>query len=71
MFFQPVMMHLHNGPHLLIPFFFLAHFMPLFSIYHCVKSVQIRSFSGPYFHAFGFNTKVLKLHTQTFIFAYV
>ena len=23
---------------------------------HCVKSVQIRSFSGPYFPAFGLNT---------------
>ena len=24
---------------------------------HCVKSVQIRSFSGPYFPAFGMNTE--------------
>ena len=24
---------------------------------HCVKSVQIRSFSGPYFPAFGLNTE--------------
>ena len=30
----------------------------LFSkIKHCLKSVQIRSFSGPYFPAFGPNTK--------------
>ena len=25
--------------------------------YHCVKSVQIRSFSGPYFPTFGLNTE--------------
>ena len=25
--------------------------------YHCVKSVRIRSFSGPHFSAFGLNTK--------------
>ena len=25
--------------------------------YHCVKSVHIRSFSGPYFPAFGLNTE--------------
>ena len=24
--------------------------------YHCVKSVRIRSFSGPYFPAFGLNS---------------
>ena len=24
---------------------------------HCVKSVRIRSFSGPYFSAFGLNTE--------------
>ena len=24
---------------------------------HCVKSVHIRSYSGPHFHAFGLNTK--------------
>ena len=24
---------------------------------HCVKSVRIRSFSGPYFFAFGLNTE--------------
>ena len=25
--------------------------------YYCVKSVRIRSFSGPHFHAFGLNTE--------------
>ena len=25
-------------------------------LYHCVKSVHIRSCSGPYFHTFGLNT---------------
>ena len=25
---------------------------------HCVKSVRIRSFSGPYFSAFGLNTEI-------------
>ena len=25
--------------------------------YHCVKSVHIRSYSGPYFPAFGLNTE--------------
>ena len=28
-----------------------------FSIFHCVKSVRIRSCSGPYFSAFGLNTE--------------
>ena len=27
-------------------------------ITHCVKSVQIRSFSGPYFPVFGLNTEI-------------
>ena len=26
--------------------------------FHCVKSVRIRSFSGPYFPAFGLNTEI-------------
>ena len=25
------------------------------AVYHCVRSVCIRSYSGPYFHAFGLN----------------
>ena len=25
---------------------------------HCVKSVRVRSFSGPYFHAFGMNSEI-------------
>ena len=29
---------------------------------HCVKSVQIRSFSGPYFPAFGLNTETYALY---------
>ena len=27
------------------------------SLKHCVKSVRIRSYSGPYFPAFGLNTQ--------------
>ena len=27
---------------------------------HCVKSVQLRSFSGPYFPVFGLNTETSK-----------
>ena len=36
-------------------------------ISHCVKSVQIRSFSGPYFPAFGLNTERCRvsLHIQS------
>ena len=33
---------------------------------HCVKSVQIRSFFGPYFPAFGLNTDQKKLRIRTF-----
>ena len=29
---------------------------PVLGTMHCVKSVRIRSFSGPYFAAFGLNT---------------
>ena len=29
---------------------------PIVVFLHCVKSVQIRSFSGPYFPVFGLNT---------------
>ena len=28
---------------------------------HCVKSVRIRSFSGPYFPAFGLNGEILRI----------
>ena len=31
-------------------------FRTVWNIYHCVKSVHIRSYSGPYFPAFGLNT---------------
>ena len=27
------------------------------SVYHCLKSVRIRNFSGPYFSASGLNTE--------------
>ena len=30
---------------------------------HCVKSVRIRSYSGPHFSAFGLNTKRYGVHT--------
>ena len=33
-------------------------FINILCIYHCVKSVQIRSFSGPYFPVFGSNTDI-------------
>ena len=33
---------------------------PFYTIHlHCVKSVRIRSYSGPYFPAFGLNTEYL------------
>ena len=28
---------------------------------HCVKSVRIQSFSGPYFPAFGLNTEIYRV----------
>ena len=34
-----------------------AHFCGRYASCHCVKSVGIRSFSGPYFPAFGMNTE--------------
>ena len=34
-----------------------AHFCGRYVSCHCVKSVGIRSFSGPYFPAFGMNTE--------------
>ena len=36
-------------------------------VYHCEKIVCIRSFSGPYFHAFGLNTERYResLHIQS------
>ena len=33
--------------------------------YQCVKSVQIRSFSGPYFSVIGLNTDKKKLRIWT------
>ena len=38
--------------------------MFLKSFFHCVKSVRIRSFSGPHFPAFGLNTPYLSLLVQ-------
>ena len=35
-------------------------------IYHCVKSVDIRSYSGLYFPAFGLNTKRYWLNTKRY-----
>ena len=32
---------------------------------HCVKSVRIRSYSGPHFPAFGLNTEYVSLHIQS------
>ena len=29
-------------------------------LYHCVKSVRIRSYSGPYFPGFGLNTEIVR-----------
>ena len=39
-----------------IIFFFKICFCQPLDIMHCMKSVRIRSFSGPYFPAFGLNT---------------
>ena len=38
-----------------------------FSVFHCVKSVRIRSYSDPYFTAFGLNTERygVYLHIQS------
>ena len=36
---------------------FLNFFTGNFLKNHCVKSVRIRSYSGPYFPAFGLNTE--------------
>ena len=33
-------------------------------IWNCVKSVRIRSFSGPYFPAFGLNTEIYSVWTE-------
>ena len=32
------------------------HYQPWMAGFHCVKSVQIQIFSGPYFPVFGLNT---------------
>ena len=32
--------------------------------YHCVKSVQIRSFSGPYFPVFGLNAEIYSVNLR-------
>ena len=37
-------------------------------MYYCVKSIHIRSFSGPYFSAFGLNSEIygvsLRIHSE-------
>ena len=33
--------------------------------FHCIKSVRIWSFSGPYFPAFGLNTEIYKVNLRT------
>ena len=43
-------------------FFFLFRILnynelPLDNLFHCVRGVRIRSYSGPYFPAFGLNTE--------------
>ena len=35
---------------------------------HCVKSVRIRSYSGPYFLAFGLNTESYFVFRRWFVF---
>ena len=53
-----------------VPYRFFSHFLDKWkgksssfshSDYHCVKSVRIRSYSGPYFPAFGLNTERYKV----------
>ena len=41
------------------------HFRVIFSVNynHCVKSVPIRSYSGPHFPAFGLNTERYEVRT--------
>ena len=36
------------------------------SDFHCVKSLRIQSFSGPYFHVIGLNTNQKTMDTDTF-----
>ena len=33
--------------------------------FHCVKSVRVRNYSGPYFPAFGLKSKKLELYRAT------
>ena len=35
-----------------------------FVLHHCVKSLQIRSFSGPYFPVFGLNTEIYSVNLR-------
>ena len=34
------------------------------SLFHCVKSVRIRSFSGLYFPVFGLNTEIYRINLR-------
>ena len=45
----------------------LRFYLSIFSIHLCIKSVQIRSFSGPYFPAFGLNTERYKILRRPFL----
>ena len=42
---------------------FLKH-LYLLQRHHCVKSVRIQSFSGPYIPAFGLNTKIYSVNLR-------
>ena len=44
--------------------FIIYDFILLNQHYHCVKSVRIRNFSGPYFPAFGLNTERYSVSLQ-------
>ena len=42
----------------------LFHQFNIFKIRHCVKSLRIRSFSGPYFSAFGLTMKIYPVNLR-------
>ena len=46
---------------------FLRHYKEVFCrIFHCIKSIRIRSYSGPYFLAFGLNTERYKVFLRIY-----
>ena len=44
--------------------YLISKFSNYHNIWHCVKSVWIRSFSGPYFPVFGLNTEIYSVNLR-------